>query len=377
MRSDILWINPSQTAEYEKTKGQFAAAGYHLHFVTPGGIIEAVNQLKPGGAVLDISLPDMNAMQVCIQLKQISDSIAVIAINDGDPTARRVILAAGADTVINRPWEFITLEKWLSERAKLDILPRGIGFTLGLNEEGIMGTIGLLGHDLKSPISIIISTLEVLVSLADDNPAMDSTIKFVRGALSAAYRQLNMISDMLDLARLELNHLELNRQPIDMVVLLREILETEKYNLTTKKLQLEVDLPEMLLVNADGELLRRVFSALIDNTLKFTVKDDVLRVSARQEANRVLVTFSDNGRAVAPGFEQRVMERSPQWEWRQDGTRTSVAMGLPFAYAVLRAHGGNMTVKSNPETKFTTFTLTLDAFNPEEVIKEQNGRRSD
>jgi CheY-like chemotaxis protein len=370
LRSDILWISPSQPAEYEKLQGLFKEAGYHLHLAPPSGIIEAVNQLKPGGAILDVTLPDMNAMQVCIRLKQLSDTIAVIGICDGDPTVRRVALSAGADLVLNRPWQFSVLDKWLSERAKLDALPHGIGFTLGLSEDGIMGTIGLLGHDLKSPISIIISTLEVLVSLSDDNPAMESTIKFVRGALSAAYRQLNMISDMLDLARLELNNLELNRQPIDMVVLLREILETEKYNLTIKKLQLEVDLPDTLLVNADGELLRRVFSALIDNTVKFTVKDDVLRVAARQENNHVLVTFSDNGRAVTPGFEQRVMERSPQWEWRQDGTRTSVAMGLPFAYAVLRAHGGSITVKSDPETKFTTFTLTLDAFDPEEVLKD-------
>jgi signal transduction histidine kinase len=370
LRSDILWISPSQTAEFDRLQGQFRAAGYHLHFVTPGRVIETLSQLRPGGAVLDVTLPDMNAMQVVVRIRQASDTIAIIAISDGDPTMRRVILSAGADQVLNRPWEFSALDKWLSERAKLDALPRGIGFTLGLNEEGIMGTIGLLGHDLKSPISIIISTLEVLVSLSDDNPAMESTIKFVRGALSAAYRQLNMISDMLDLARLELNSLELNRQPIDMVVLLREILETEKYNLTTKKLKLEVDLPETLLVNADGELLRRVFSALIDNTVKFTVKDDVLRVAARQENNHVLVTFSDNGRAVTPGFEQRVMERSPQWEWRQDGTRTSVAMGLPFAYAVLRAHGGGIAVKSDPATKFTTFTLTLDAFNPEEVLKD-------
>jgi signal transduction histidine kinase len=370
LRSDILWISPSETAEFDRLQGQFKTAGYQLHFVPPNRIVETVNQLKPGGAVMDVTLPDMNAMQVCVRLKQASDTIAIVAICDGDPTIRRIILSAGADLVLNRPWEFSALDRWLSERAKLDALPRGIGFTLGLSEDGIMGTIGLLGHDLKSPISIIISTLEVLVSLSDDNPAMESTIKFVRGALSAAYRQLNMISDMLDLARLELHSMELNRQPIDMVVLLREILETEKYNLTTKKLRLEVDLPETLLVNADGELLRRVFSALVDNTLKFTVKDDVLRVTARQENDQVLVTFSDNGRAVSPGFEQRVMERSPQWEWRQDGTRTSVAMGLPFAYAVLRAHSGSITVKSDPETKFTTFTLRLDAFNPEDVLKD-------
>lgn len=242
-------------------------------------------------------------------------------------------------------------------------LPRATGIILGSNVDDITGTVWLLGHDLRSPIALVISTLQVLIALHEDDEAMASTVQLLRGSLAAANREFSMIDDVLDLARLELGQYDLEQQVTDIVALLRESLENEHYNLTIKKIDAQFNLPdEIILANIDVDLFRRVFSALVDNVIKFTVRDDRLEVTAcRKDNDTIEIRFTDTGRAIFSDFEQHIMERAPQWEKRQAGSRTSVGMGLPFINAVVKAHGGQFSGKSDTVAKRTTFTLVLPA----------------
>lgn len=253
-------------------------------------------------------------------------------------------------------------------------LPPASGIVLGSTVEDIVGTAWLLGHDLKSPVALIISAMEVLIATYENDEQMAPVMPLLRGALAAANRQHNMIGDMLDLARLETDHYELERTPTDIAALLRETLAAEDYAITTKKLKLEIDMPETpLMANVEMYLLQRVFSALVDNTIKFTVRDDVLTVRARRTGDMIEISFTDNGRLIAPDFEQQIVERAPQWDRRQAGSRTSVGMGLPFAYQVARAHGGTFTAKSDPAAIKTSFTLTLPVYQAEQQSDTHNG----
>jgi two-component system sensor histidine kinase ResE len=253
-------------------------------------------------------------------------------------------------------------------------LPPGTGTLLGSTVEDIVGTAWLLGHDLKSPVALIISVMEVLIATYEDDPQMVTVMPLLRGALAAANRQHNMVGDLLDLARLETDNYELERAPADVIALLRETLTAEDYAITTKKLKLELDMPDTpLVVPIDRELFQRVISALIDNTIKFTVRDDILTIRVRQVGDMAEIAFSDNGRSIFPEFEQHIVERAPQWEKRQAGSRTSVGLGLPFAHAVALAHGGNFTAKTDATTKTTWFTLTF----PISPIDQQSVTKND
>ncbi|MBZ0290499.1 MAG: HAMP domain-containing histidine kinase, partial [Anaerolineae bacterium] len=188
----------------------------------------------------------------------------------------------------------------------------------------------------------------------------DSTVRLLRGALHAAYRQMNMVTELIDLARLELGTYELQRDEVDLTQLIRDRLEIDNYAITVKGLRLETDL-QPLLISGDRDLLNRVISGLIENTLKFTVREDLLRVTVGREGTQGIVRFSDSGRMIQESFEQDMMKRAPQWEKRQAGNRTSVGMSLPFVYQVALAHGGTFAAHSDEATRLTSFTLTLPA----------------
>lgn len=252
-------------------------------------------------------------------------------------------------------------------------LPPATGTLLGSSVEDIVGTAWLLGHDLKSPVALIISVMEVLIATYEDDPQMVTVMPLLRGALAAANRQHNMVGDLLDLARLETNNYELERAPADLIALLRETLAAEDYAITTKKLKLEVDVPQTpVIANIDKELFQRVVSALVDNTIKFTVRDDILAIRIRQVGDKAEITFSDNGRSIFPEFEQHIIERAPQWEKRQAGSRTSVGLGLPFAHAVALAHSGDFTAKTDTVTKITSFTLTFPLAQADQKSETKN-----
>jgi len=253
-------------------------------------------------------------------------------------------------------------------------LPPGTGIILGSTVDDIVGTAWLLGHDLKSPVALIISAMEVLIATYEDDPNMAAVMPLLRGSLAAANRQHNMVGDLLDLARLETGHYELERAPADVTVLLRDGLTAEDYAITTKKLKLEVDLPPTpLMVNVDSELFQRIVSALVDNTVKFTVRDDTLTIRARQVGDQIEIVFSDNGRAIFPEFEQHIIERAPQWDKRQAGSRTSVGLGLPFTHAVARAHGGTFTARTDATTHITSFTMTFPVYQADQKSETKNG----
>src|SRR5689334_15227963 len=117
-------------------------------------------------------------------------------------------------------------------------LPPATGTILGSTVEDIVGTAWLLGHDLKSPVALIISAMEVIIATSEDDEHMASIMPLLRGALAAANRQHNMVGDMLDLARLETDNYELERAPTDVAALIRDTITTEDYAISTKKLKL-------------------------------------------------------------------------------------------------------------------------------------------
>ncbi len=235
------------------------------------------------------------------------------------------------------------------------------GNLLGNGEKDITGTTWLLGHDLKSPTAIIISTLEMVIALHEDDEDMAHTVRLLKGALVAARREYNMVCDLLDLARFELGQYQLQREPADLGALLLQSLEDDAYSIEIKKIQIETDIPkdQVLITDVDIELIGRVFSALIDNSIKFTVRDDLLKISAKRIGDMIEIIFMDTGRPIFAEFEQSLIERAPQWENRQAGSRSSVGMGIPFSNAVVKAHGGKFIAHSDTATGFTQFKLTL------------------
>ena len=322
--------------------------------------LEMMQTTMPKAVFVDIATPELKGILVCRAIRSTYPVITLIALNQGEAVLRQEALSAGASLVLDMPVNWADIRNWLHAPQAANGQVMAEGSLHGQTLEQVIGSVSLLAHDLKSPISVIISSLEVLMTFQEEDGVPETTKRLVQGALNAAYRQLNMVSNVVDLARLETDCYDLQLIEFDLADLIRERLEAEAYALEIKGLVMKISLPdEPLLVTADYELMQRVISALIDSVIKFTVRNDELHICAQREQERIVMCFKDTGRPIDRGFERDIMTRAPQWERRQSGARTSVGLSLPFVYEAAKAHQGDFTVQS--EGKYTIFTITLPA----------------
>lgn len=219
-----------------------------------------------------------------------------------------------------------------------------------------LGDADTIGHDLKSPLGTIISALEVVREIFQANTDLQG---LMNDALLAAYYQNGLIENMVDYLRICAEEdFDLKIMPLDVASVLREVEMRMAERLARKQFSVEYDIPDGLpLVQADQSFLLRVVIAILENSLKFCTRQDRLRIEARVAAERLLLDIKDTGRAILPQFHDILFEPTRQMEARLAGSRTSLALNLPFANVAMRLMGGQVSAAS--EGGWTVFTLHL------------------
>lgn len=361
MSEPLVVIGRPASLMLEPVRDQLQKSGYRFDFVDSASeALEHLADSDSAAVLVDIATPEVNGIRACGSIRHARREATIIALNLGESARRQAALEAGADLVLDDPVNWLDVQNWLRAPRAANGRILAEGRLLGQTQAENIGSASLLSHDLKSPISVIVSSLEVMMMFQEEDGASESSQKLLTGALNAAYRQLNMVSNIVDLARLEMDNYDLQLAELDLIQVVRDGLEAEDYALGIKGLDVTLDLPdEPLHVVADLELMQRVMSAMVDSVIKFTIKGDEFHVSVRREGDQAVLRFKDTGRSIDPGFEKDIMTRAPQWERRQAGARTSVGLSLPFVYVVAQAHKGDFTAESSD--KYTIFTLTLRA----------------
>ena len=219
----------------------------------------------------------------------------------------------------------------------------------------------MLVHDLRSPLSVIKGGLDMMDLVCQEKDPEDFA-KLLTLTQRTTDQMLQMVSDLLDISKLESGQQPLHREPAVVEDLLRSVAGPFDLMLDTARITLDLMFePGLPLVMVDLHLMRRTLSNLIDNAIKFTPDGGHVRVWARRGRERapgaVLVGVSDSGPGIAPEDQQRLFqmyERSGSAMGRRRGS----GVGLAFCKLAVDAHGGRIWVESEPG-KGSTFLLTM------------------
>jgi two-component system phosphate regulon sensor histidine kinase PhoR len=220
-----------------------------------------------------------------------------------------------------------------------------------------------VSHELKTPITSILGFADTLrEGAADDKAARDRFLGILR---KQAVRLQSLVEDLITLARVEhdgaRNVLETRTTPLHDV--LHAAAETCRAMADEKRMRLAVQCPEGLTVPMDPVLIEEAVSNLISNAIRYSEPDKPVTVEAQQEEGGVVVHVRDEG----CGIEQKHLPRLFERFYRVDRGRSrqlgGTGLGLAIVKHVAEAHGGRVTVVSEPG-KGSTFSLHLRAGRP-------------
>jgi two-component system sensor histidine kinase KdpD len=196
--------------------------------------------------------------------------------------------------------------------------------------------LSALSHDLRTPLAVVYGLAQTLAAQAE-LPA--TTRELTQSLLLQSRRISAMVSNLLDMARLQSGAVRLNLQwqPLDEVV--GVVLNALQPTLAGHRVV--IDLPATLpLLHLDASLIERVFANLLENAVKYTPAGTAIRLAARPDAQTVIITVSDQGPGLPAGKEELVFEKFARGE--KESSTPGVGLGLTICRAIVEAHGGRI-----------------------------------
>ncbi|WAS95626.1 sensor histidine kinase [Nannocystis punicea] len=214
--------------------------------------------------------------------------------------------------------------------------------------------IGVVSHDLRNPLSIIVQCAELIRRTEHLATPVCRQLQRLR---NNADRAMRLIGDLLDFT-LERNQGRIPVKPAaaDMRLLLREVIDEAM--LTHPDRTIERSGPDTRMVGCwDPDRISQVLTNLLDNALKFSPTGSVVRVESGMTGDRVVVTVHNWGDPIPPAQLGSVFEPFHRAD-PDANTRGSLGLGLHISRQIALGHGGDLAVESSAEAG-TRFTLTL------------------
>ena len=210
-----------------------------------------------------------------------------------------------------------------------------------------------LAHDLRSPLTRIRAAAEMAQATSRANAAEAS---LAATATEECDRLLEMINTNLEITETESGAAHLHLGDVDLVELVRDACELFQTVAEDRQVKLTAALVAQCRLRADRQRLQRVIANLLDNALKYTPPGGEVRITLSDEGARVRLRFEDTGVGIPPEERARIFERF----YRSDRSRSEPGngLGLALCLASVRAHGGEISVESDPG-RGSTFTVTL------------------
>lgn len=203
--------------------------------------------------------------------------------------------------------------------------------------------LAMLAHELRNPLAPMHSALR-LMRLTDDAAAL----MHARGTLERQLGHLTrVVDDLLDLARITRNTLELRRERIDLRSVLHQAVETCRPQLESASQALSVNLTdEPMQLDADPHRLAQLFGNLLNNASKYTEARGRVWLTAERQGSDAIVTVRDNGIGIAPEAVARIFDMFIRVDESVQRAHDGLGIGLSLARRVVELHGGTIEASS-------------------------------
>jgi two-component system, sensor histidine kinase and response regulator len=302
----------------------------------------------PDVILLDVMMPRLNGFDVCRKLKaeQKTAMIPVLLVTSLDARQDRLAgIGAGANDFITKPIDSADLLLRVRNAISMKQLHDQVTaqFRQVQEMEAARDTLThMIVHDLRSPLTGLRGYLDLLTAVANGN---GEVLEYASEANAIAGRLTEMISQVLDLSRLESGQMPLSPRETDLASLLPAAVAS--LGPPPSGITVGYDLPgSPVMVTCDPDLITRVIVNLVGNAFKFTPAGGQVRVGLVAESDRMRFTVTDNGPGIPLEFRGVIFEKFGQAPLGRAAGVRSTGLGLNFCKLAVEAHRGKIGMEA-------------------------------
>jgi two-component system sensor histidine kinase/response regulator len=322
-----------------------------------GGLeaLQVIEESSPDVVLLDAMMPGIDGFETCRRIREsATPHLPVVIVTALHEVSDRVrALEAGADDFIAKPVEEIEVVARVRSlvRAKRGRDELEQAYDQLRRAEGLRDSLTqMLVHDLRTPLTALLVSLDILGG-GQAGPLNEFQKNLVTISSRSGSNLMNLVNDLLDVAKLENGQMTLNLDSVAIPDLAEAALSEVAPLVNDREAEIErewaTDLPT---IRVDANLIRRVMVNLLSNSLKFSPQRGKIEIGAEcatEGTQKFLkIWVRDNGYGITPEHHERIWDKFAQAEARQGNSRLSTGLGLTFCKLVVEEHAGKIGVES-------------------------------
>jgi two-component system phosphate regulon sensor histidine kinase PhoR len=200
-----------------------------------------------------------------------------------------------------------------------------------------------VSHELRTPLSAIKLMLETVLISDDD---AEARTLFLPQVAREVDRMIRLVEDLLELARSESGNVSLRREIFDLTDVAASVVNTFAQRSTAAGIELDLEAPEEVFVDADVNRLTQVALNLLDNALRHTPAGGTVTVEVGSEGANALLRVRDTGRGIPYHDLPHIFERFYVVDRSRTREHAGTGLGLSIARHLVEAHGGTLSAHS-------------------------------
>jgi signal transduction histidine kinase len=325
--------------------------------------------------LIDVRLPDMSGLEVLKAVHESNeDTLAIMMTAYASLDSSIEAMNRGAYSYITKPinmdMALAAIERGL-EKQRLSMENKRLLKELAAANEKLKeldkrksAFVANVSHEFKNPLTIINEALSILIEglVGDVSPEQK---KLILAAKNSIERLIRLVTDLLDISKIEAGKLEMHMENFDIGILVNELLVTYENELATKKISLKKDVQDTAgLLWADRDKISQIVINLLGNAIKFTPAGGEISIKLIGKENEISFEISDTGPGIPEKYKETIFDKFERiFPQKTEGT----GLGLAIAKDIVQLHKGRIWVESE-EGKGSKFIFVLPR--DKEKIKE-------
>jgi signal transduction histidine kinase len=217
--------------------------------------------------------------------------------------------------------------------------------------------LAMLGHELRNPLAPISNAVHILDTLKLEDPRLSWAKEIIKRQVS---HLAHLVDDLLDVSRIARGKISLKKERLDLVEVIKSVLETARGFILAKQQHLDVCLPEQpILLEGDSVRLSQVLLNLLDNASKYSPEGSQIKIDVQRLGAEAEIQVRDNGTGIPAELLPTIFDLFQQGTRTLDRSQGGLGIGLTLVKRLVELHGGQIMASSPGAGLGSTFSIRL------------------